>query len=332
MEHFIEPEPPIKTPDDFGGWEKCCQFCVPAGIGDVSWIYSKIRHIPSMLGKIVILYAGSRDLAPVLHRAHPLIEMMPDVHWGGYMPQRESWEVVAQSLPSEWPDHFGWGPLHHKRVMNLSANLHLEMGRKLSEWLPLLPTDYHYHLDIKLEHQQNGDNLLGGLSGPFIAVYTSNRDKSDQPSGWALWDSDEWIGFLTRISKLPELKRCTFLILGASYDADRSEAVATGLERCGLSVVRVLGQPLGVALHCLSRSHYFFAYPSGIGILANVLRVPGVMFLPWLLSNLENAYADPNDMALSVYRAWSDPRPDEVYDWFARVGLKQAMLCGGKNW
>src|SRR5437016_5616600 len=160
LKDLVEPEPNIKTIDDFGGDAYCFQFCVPGGIGDISWVCSKIKHLPAMLGKQVILTSGSKELPAVLHRAHTFIDLLPEVHWGGYLPQRESWDSVSQCLPSEWPDYMGWGPFHQKRPVNLSANMHLEMGRKLRDWLPMLPTDYHYDLKFTPEHEQASAKFL----------------------------------------------------------------------------------------------------------------------------------------------------------------------------
>ena len=109
------------------------------------------------------------------------------------------------------------------------------------------------------------------------------------------------------------------------------ETVANGLE--GACPLRCLiAQPLGMALHCLARSNYCFSYPSGIGILANVLHTPGLMLLPWLLSGLEKAYADPCDLASQRYRAWANPSPEQAFEWFKNVSMPQLLAENKGNW
>ncbi len=302
----MEPEPEIRTPDDFDG---CHQFIVPGGIGDISWIYSKIKHLKSLTGKDVILTVASKDLQTMYRRAHPFVKML-DVHWGGYLNHKDGWETVSQFIPTEWPDYQKLDPLGQRRPLNLCANNHLEMGKRLEDWLPMLPTEFHYPLNIEKEHLEEAESLCSGHEN-IIAVYTSNRDKSDQPNGWAMWDLKIWTEFLTRVSKI---KPCSFLLIGADYDRDRTEPIAKAMEKHG--VIRAIGKPLGVALECLRRSSFCFSYPSGIGVLANVLRVPAVMFVPKYLEGLCESFADQEDLKSKRYKVWPSPNPEEILEWW----------------
>ncbi len=307
----------LASPSSFGGSGKCFQFIVPMGIGDVSWVYSKIRHLKSMTGRETILYCPAAD-AP--KRGGDLIELLPDVHWGGYIGDEDSQSVLSQSLPANWPAKMGtWEFLGSKYRRRLAANMHLESGRKLDEWLPCLPTDYHYTIGIPGGCLSEADDVMKHSGPRPIAVYISGRDKDEAiAGGWSLWKEQEWIDFLVDVANTPEASGATFVFIGAEYDRDKTEAVASAIEDAGHGVRRVISRPLGVALECLRRCSYSFCYPSGIGILANVLRVPGVMLLPWSLADLAETYADPCDIAARRYRAWPDPKPDEVLDWCLR--------------
>lgn len=322
---------PLASPDWFGGPNECFNFLVPAGLGDISWIYSKIRHLKRITNRETILYCPGGDTP---RRGGDFIELLPDVHWGGYYAGKGSWEVLSQSLPPSWPAKMGtWEFLNKPHVQNLAANLHLEAGGKLADWLPWLPVDYHYPLSIPPADQQaaaaimlsperNPDaasGLMPQANSRFIGVYVSGSDKdAAKQGGWSLWDETTWVDFLCQVADTRPMRCATFVLLGAAYDRDKTVAVADALERCGHDVRRVIAEPLGVALECLKRCQYAFCYPSGIGILANVLRVPGVMLLPWCLSELAATYADPCDLAARRYRAWPDPQPAEVLDWCQR--------------
>ena len=307
------------------------QFCVPGGIGDISWVYSKIRHLKQITGHDVILYVAGQDKP---NRGGDLVELLPDVKWGGYLTDRNSFNVISQSVPSEWPVTIGNGVgllLQPGSILNCAANIHLEMGKPLSQWLPFLPTDYHYPLNIAPQHIAAANEIMGDITRPAIAVYLSNRSKEKQiQGGWNLWSTKQWITFLKKFSDLEVCEGLTFVFLGAEYDRDKTTEVAAELRACGHKVKEVIGKPLGVALECLRRSHYFFAFPSGIGILANVLRVPGVMLLPWLISGLEKAYADPVDMGNNRYKVWVNPKPEEVLDWVKNISLP--MSWDWVNW
>jgi hypothetical protein len=311
----------VWTVDELGGLRSVAQFCIPAGIGDASWVYSKLSTLGAKIGKEIIVTMP--DEMP--QRGHQLIELLPNVRWGGYVSDRTSWQIITQTLPGEWPAHMGLSPMNNPGPMNLGCNLWLEMGKKLSEWLPELPTDYHYPIAFRDQDRARADQLMREFEGPVVAVYTSNREKSTlKAGGWNLWDTQQWLKVLTEIGEDPLLKGCGYVVLGAEWDRDRSEDIAGELRQKGHQTVLCCGETLGTALLCLGWSQYFVAYPSGMGILANVLGTPGVMLLPWLIAGLEKAYADPQQMANNLYRAWPSPKPDDVIEWIREVGLVQA--------
>src|SRR3989344_2833558 len=320
---------PVSTPADCRGPQPCCQFICPAGIGDFSWIYSKICHIRPQFGKEVIIQMPSEQP----QRGADFVEILRYVKWGGYRNDKNSWEVLIQSLPSEWPPQMGWGPLCQLVPIHLAANIHLEMGRPLAEWLPGLPTNYHYPLALTVDTINQAEKIISELPRPIFAVYVSNRDKDNiKAGGWSLWGQEEWVGFLRSVIALPECRAGSFVLLGAEWDRDKTEILANNLRGLGNRVATLIAQPLGLALRCLERSNYFFGYPSGIGILANVLRTPGVMLLPWLLNKLEKTYADPHDMALNFYKAWPAAKPNDVFDWFSNIGMPQVLAAYGGGW
>ena len=298
---------------------------MPPGIGDISWCYSKLRHLKHLLGRPVLFQIPDENP----QRGGDFISLLPDVHWGGYVQGTNAWRVLSQSLPADWPPYQGWGPLLPRGwPVNIAPNLHLECGRSLASWLPMLPTDYHYALNFPAEQSAEADRIVSSLPRPVFAVYVSNREKEQyKAGGWALWSLYQWTDFLSSVARLPQCKG-SFVLLGASWDRDKTEEVAANIERGGHRVHRLIGQPLAVALRIIQRADYGFAYPSGIGILMNVLRTPALMLLPWILRGLEKAYADPFDLATNRYRAWADPTPEEAFRWFRDVSLPQVLETG----
>lgn len=291
------------------------QFCVPPGIGDFSWLYSKIRHLREMTGREVLIY--SPEETP--RRVNDLVPLLPDVKWGGFLRDRHGWDTISQCLPFDWPESMGLGLFCDKPVQNLSANIWLELGRPLAEFMPKLPTDYHYPLDIPAADEERADDLLGERDGPLVAVYVSNREKERHPD-WALWDAKRWTDTCQQVSKL--LPGASFAVLGADYDLDKSEQVIDLLRGRSLNVVPVLGERLGVALSVLKRSSLGFFYPSGLGVLAHVLRKPGAMLLPGFLTGLTESWLDPADVKSGKFKCFPAGTPEEVLAWFAQTGRK----------
>ena len=223
-------------------------------------------------------------------------------------------------------------------IINVAPNLFLEQGHKLADWMPLLPMDYHYHLATPQAELDEGEQLIDQMPRPIVAVYVSNRDKDRLDGGWGLWNAQDWLRVLLSISQSRLASGCSFLFLGAEWDRDKTTDVSSALaDKLGRKAARrrihhCVARPLGVALHALRRANYFVAYPSGIGILANVLRVPGVMLLPWSLAKLAESFADPVDIATGHYRAWPGAQPGEAAEWICEVGMRQVLESWRGNW
>lgn len=316
--------------DELGGADRVVQLIVPPGIGDISWVYSKICHLSKAIGMPVLLFAP-QEYPP---RAGDFVPLLPEVHWGGYLEGIDSSFVITQALPDSWPLAMGLTPFlpgpKNQRIM-VSANLHLETGKNLQNWLPLLPLNYHYPISIPEAEKLQADILLAPLPNPRIAVYVSSLAMEQaRYGGWSLWRAEQWITFLHRISEL--CSGCSFVLLGAEYDREKTETVGYGLQNKGHTVLSIIGYPLGVALRALERCNFSFSYPSGIGIVANVLRTPGIMLLPWILEGLEKTYADPLDLKMQRYRAWAGAGPEDVFNWFRNFSMPQILAENGGQW
>lgn len=295
---FTHREPRLPLPRDVIG---CC---IPCGIGDASWVYSKLRHLPEATGYEVWLSMPDADPK----RGHQLIELLPDVDWAGYETGWRNEDVFQKTLPGDArPEEFRVGEWNA-----LEVNTWLEKGNRLADWLPDLTTDYHYPISIPAACREQASELLEGLPEFRIAVYVSNRDKEKYPQ-WSLWSVPEWVIVLRSLAQSVG-REVGFVFLGAAYDHDKTYAVMDHVIG-GHRSVGVIGYPLATALACLESCDLFLSYPSGIGILANVLRVPGIMLLPAPLLPMEEAYADPTDLANGTYRAWGCPEPLQAVEW-----------------
>jgi hypothetical protein len=247
---------------------------------------------------------------------HQLIELLPGVSFGGYLEGTWDQQAVSQSVPADWPPYWGLDPVTRPWKKFASANAHLEQGRSLDSFWPLLPINYHYDLDIPFECKQEAAAILERCEGVPIGAYVSSR-KVALNAAWWFWTDKDWIECLGNASRV--IGDMTYVMIGAEYDAPGTRKLAAELEKQGVRVVECLGRPLGTAIEVIRRLGYLFAYPSGIGILANVLRTPCLMLLPRFLEKLEMAYADPVDIASERYRAWARPTPEEVISWFKRI-------------
>lgn len=295
------------------------QILCPAGIGDFSWVYSKIRHLSQQIERPVHV------LIPCEYpmRSQPFIEMLEGVRFGGYC-DVSSRHITLHGLPPTWLySRYELTPFTDPGPHCLAANVHLEAGGTLADWLPFLPTDYHYPIAIPKTEAAQAEARLAGAA-PRIGVYVSGRHTQINKD-WALWTEGQWATLCQQIATLPHLKDARFVLIGADYDAERTEEVQAALESAGHPCIPVLGESLGVALAALAACDYLLSYPSGIGIVANVLKVPTLMLLPDSLRPMEMTYADPEDLASGQYRAWANPRVEDAWAWFQAHGYPHLL-------
>ena len=284
--------------------------CCPPGIGDISWLVSKMWSLSSRSGRQVYLSTPGG----IPQRSHQLVQLLPErygIHWAGYT-QTETMDVIDLARDTRL-DELREGEWHCVEV-----NTWLEAGKPLSTWEPWLPTDYHYALDIPTEQVVRASELTDHLQGvDFGGIYVSNRDKARWPA-WALWSTKEWCRVLLGIH---EQHGIGYVLIGAEYDRDRIHDVAAVLGENRVPYVRCVGESLGTALECLRRASMGLWYPSGIGILGDVLNVQGVMLLPKPLQGMERAFADPKNLDSGRYRAWTTPTPEGVLKWAEGLSL-----------
>jgi hypothetical protein len=177
-------------------------------------------------------------------------------------------------------------------IYHVSLNRHLERGYRLELAFPKQPTNLHYRMNLP-PPGLNEDMLKQAGQGLKIGFYcSSNRHRG----GLGLWSPDQWVQFLELVRA--EVGPCTFVSVGASYDEKTSE-VSGRMSGRGHSVLMFIGQEIGHTLNLMLKMHYFFAFPSGLGIAADVLRVPCMM---WYWGNLP-AYGHMK----GIFTSWADP-------------------------
>jgi hypothetical protein len=288
-------------------------FVVPPGIGDISWIYSKVKTLAQQRS---VAFSICNDLP---HRSQPFVDLLPHIENLGY-DKLPYWKAFSEALPSS----ARLGDLSSGRYI-LTLNTHLESGKKLAEAYPGQPTDYHYGPTLPmLPIEPAGPRLKALLSGSrrVIGVYCSSYGHREDI---LFWKVNEWMEFLVGVkSHLPDVR---FAVIGAPYD-DRTAEVGAALRAAGEDPLLFLDQPIGFTFQVLKALDYFFAFPSGLGILADVLDVPAMM---WFWGNLPNwghvkglfgAYADPAHVESGFHLMAPYATPRESLDLWLQRGIQ----------
>ena len=284
-------------------------FDVPPGIGDISWVYSKIVDLLPTT-RIAFKICGDEP-----RRSHEFVSLLPGVlnlSYGGFYRY-----MVKRLLPYN-ADLRKLKAGHY----SLSLNPHLEAGQRIEDAYPLQRAHYHYPLNTTPRQQQAADKIAQvGTATTKIGFYCSSY-KHRKDLGW--WMPDQWITFLNRVNAA--VPNAEFISLGAAYD-DKTTDVVNQLSKQGkLKVRSIVGQTdVGTTLEVLKRLDYFTAFPSGLGVLCDVIKTPCLMsYWSNLLEQFKDfpkSYADPESLTSHRHLIVPYLEPDEIFEIFLDKGL-----------
>lgn len=277
------------------------------GIGDVSWIYSKLANC----GRPLKLRIAEDKKTK---RALPFAGILPFVSDADYG-NVEDYFPLSKCENAFFSDYLK-AEKEGKRLF-VSANNHLEAGKRLEEYLPDLPTSFHYEINTSPKDAETAQRLLP--SGNVVGIYTSSEGGA---KNWRGWHEGEWLDFCQRIRRETG---ASIAILGAGWDTDLSDKTANLLATSGIPHVNLCGQtPMGVAVEVLKRLNYFVGFASGMGILGNVVGKPGLMFYPEHLSKLMTAWPCPVSLGTGRHIGMLWNRPLNVWE-RCQAQIKNAM-------
>lgn len=286
-----------------------------AGIGDFSWVYSKLVNLN------LPLHITLPDAEP--KRGHQLLDLLPAVKsWdykipqkiaGRFMPCVFGGEAFKDLTTSEFLDF----AKNHDYKIWFSLNNYLEKNQRLEHYIRDLPTSFHYEIISRPETKSKTDELLQDKKN-YLLLYTSSYKSNAR---WDGWSDIEWAEFVK--SYQDKFGDCDVVIIGAEWDIDMGSKVAAAVP----NALNLVGKTdLDVALEIINRSNYFVAFPSGLAILSTVLNKPVFMFYPKDLKGLRYSWAPQDMISCGGYQPsfWCDP--SEVIEWLVENKPRFAHL------
>ena len=271
---------------------------VPAGIGDISWVYSKFADI----GEELNIYISKDEP----QRSLDFVRLLPNVRQAQYAKENFH-QIVDHCIDPLTPkkEVLDWC---RKWITNVSANRWLEAGNRLEDFLPELPTNLHYKINHTSQDKIWADHILSGIKYP-IGIYTSNIHAI---SCWNGWRYDTWKEFI--ISFLYNFPQATFIFLGAKWDEAFTKDLISLIP--DMPHINLSGQTTtSQCIEIIRRLKYFIAFPSGLPILANVLCTPVTMFYPLHLEKIINTWPDPTSIQNGDYKGCIFPRENKTVTW-----------------
>lgn len=268
------------------------------GIGDFSWIYSKLVHSPYPL-RIRIAEDAKTE------RALPYVKLLKNIEHVEYG-EKQDYFVLKDA----WNAYFGdfLDAAERGEDLYISANNWLEEGNRLEEFMPDLPTEFHYEIRTTEDDEFIAERYLPEGS-VYFGIYTSSQGGVNS---WNAWSRFEWMDFVKRVRN--EYPHVVFVLVGAKWDMDLTDRFSGDLRREGIEHINLCGKtPMGVCVEVLKRLAYFAGFASGMGILSNVLNRPQLMLYPDHLEKLMTSWPCPVSLGFGShqYSLWA--RPSRVF-------------------
>ncbi len=326
---------------------------VPAGIGDWSWIWSKLCSVKEEISSIRVVDGAPRRTVPYIQACGfmdvdydvdikgPRGEIYPAIIGRDYMrilqiegllgidfASKPTWEKIRKiTHRSADPDIPAPVPLS-VATLPLEANKHLEEGWPLADWLPDLPTNYHYPLYVKTEEKAsaikktngaiNGDRFSDGhpmKHGPIVGISCASYQGSE---AWSTWGKEEWCDFLKRVMETGWRP----LLVGGGWD-DLTVTVA-----CELDLPHTVGKTSVPEM--IAQMDYldsYIGFSSGMNVIRTVHNKPAMAFWPMNArcdqSRLMWSWAPPHMIESGRYQAFTWREVNSVWP----VAKRFLQLC-----
>ena len=268
---------------------------VPAGIGDWSWIWSKLYGVRDKISSVRIV-----DGAPRRTKEYVQCCGIQDADYDLEITGGQYVFILSteSAMGYGWRNHPTWAKLPKVDPLLIEANQHLENGLRLEDWLPDLETYFHYPLFVSDKDRQqarqktiraiNGDRYSPGhpmKDGPVVGISCASYKGSD---AWKTWGQDEWCDFLCRVMDLGWRP----LLVGGGWD-DLTYSVA-----CELDLPSTVGKTsVPQMIEQMDMLDAYIGFSSGMNVIRTVLNKPAFALWPC------NEKIDQKDLSTS----WAPP-------------------------
>lgn len=268
-----------------------------AGLGDSAWVLQKLINAGEQFNFQI------HDGTP--RRGKQIFDLLPQVAAScEYVPNLQYSVVKRMNVI---PHKNNWRAIRENEFF-LSANEHLEAGRRIEDVLPDLPTVYELPFQTQAWEQEVKDRFT---KGPYIGIYASAYSTV---RNWGFWTEIGWLDLIQRMKGyIPET---TFVLIGAEWDAELAGNLHNLLQKHHISYISTIGQPLGYVIEMMKILDYGFYFPSGLGILSGLLHRPSTMFYPQKdLPKLPRTWADPAIIEDGSFKECFFCTPEAIFLW-----------------
>jgi len=274
---------------------------VCAGIGDSIWVLQKL------LNQNEKFHFQIPDGSP--QRGKPLYDLLPQIASSAeYVPGLTYTKLAKENIQNRkqrWMDI-------SEKTFALTANSHVEAGKRIEGFLYDLPTSYRIEYATTKADSVAAQKLLYDNTKRYIGIYTSAYSNARNVGGWVMLD---WFKLIRLLHA--KNRDIVFVIVGAPYDVGITDELITEMRAAKIQFINTTGQQLPVVIELLKRFSYFIGFPSGLSILNETLGKDGTMFYQDKVKGIINTWADPDRIKNGSIKECLFCDPLAIYDWIA---------------
>jgi hypothetical protein len=270
---------------------------VPAGVGDWCWIWVKLSAVRDQIEMVGVVDGAPRRTVPFIEACGIPAHYDRTVTFPMILQFEHLNELDYQSEPT-WERIKNLG---YAQIL-LEANRHLEEGRPLEDWLPDLPTNFHFPLTVSEEDKHRAEmTMMREMAshpmkeGPIVGISCASYRGAE---AWRSWQLDSWIEFLTRVME----RGWRPVLVGAGFD-DLTYAVA-----CDMNLPSTVGKTnMGQMIWQMNLLDAYVGFSSGMNVIRTIWNRPAMAIWPdfdgFSQAHLARSWVPPHMLESHRYEA-----------------------------
>lgn len=235
-----------------------CRICLPSGFGEIAIFWSKLSQVSDI--------QWDAEFCPDdLRGSDQLAACLPNVTCHG-LGIHNTGDILTKALP--------YNALLHEHLpgpIYPTVDHFLIRGNHISDWLPELPIDYHYPINLPQHALDYAQTLTGDR--PYLLIYPSSIYRRLRPGSWGrVWEVDHWADLCVRLDRCLSIP---WYLIGSTRDNTMlQQLVSRGAAKQSQCL---LSECLADTMALIKRAAYVIAFPAGPGVTAGVFNRPHCM-------------------------------------------------------
>ncbi len=224
---------------------------VPTGIGDILWGLQKLYLWENRPEKIKVKIAKEEP-----RRSLPFLKLFD------WLEPMYDEDLTTRQVLDRGDYKTDFLP---QEEMFLHANFHLQRGGRIEDFIPSLPTAFEIPMSIT-GYPHDTDQSIG--------IFPASLGAEKGFSKYGGWNRDHWVKLVNLLfEKHPGI---SIKLFGAEFDKEMIEHIK---QNSSQPVTVIVGRDIKDVLGMMLNLNYIFAFPSGMGILAEMFKIPCCMFM-----------------------------------------------------